>query len=316
MAEIEGKLYKVYTKKYKPGSRLWTQGLENEWLLGYLLLFPIFVILVGLIGYPFISTIIFSFQNKLIGVKESEWVGLDNYRYLLHNPIFLKTVVNSFVYTILGVGIKCLLGLTTATVLNQPIRFRNFFRTLLFAPWAIPAVMTALNFRWIYDDMNGVLNLMLVRYLGRKEFIYFLSDPKIVMFSVVAVVVWQGTPFYSMNFLAGMQAVPMELYEAAEIDGASAIQKFFYITIPSIRHVIAITVLLSTIWTANEVQFVYILTNGGPDYATQIFPNLALELFQGQHLLGRAVAVTLIFFPLFLVAIAFLTRKMLRQTEL
>ncbi|RMF89352.1 MAG: sugar ABC transporter permease, partial [Nitrospinota bacterium] len=203
-----------------------------------------------------------------------------------------------------------------ATVLNQPIRFRNFFRTLLFAPWAIPAVMTALNFRWIYDDMNGVLNLILVRYFGREEFIYFLSDPAIAMFSVVAVVVWQGTPFYSMNFLAGMQAVPVELYEAADIDGASAIQKFFYVTLPSIRHVIAITVLLSTIWTANEVQFVYLLTNGGPDYATQIFPNLALEIFQGQHLLGRAAAVTLIFFPLFLVAITLLTRKMLEQAEL
>ncbi len=289
--------------------------LEQEWILGYLLLLPIVVILAGLISYPFINTIIFSFQNKLLGVQESEWVGLDNYRRLLQSPIFLKTVLNSFIYTILGVGIKCLMGLITATVLNQPIRFRNFFRALLFAPWAIPAVMTALNFRWIYDDLNGVLNLILVRYFGREEFIYFLSDPRIAMFSVVAVVVWQGTPFYSMNFLAGMQAVPLELYEAADIDGASTIQKFFYITIPSIRHVIAITVLLSTIWTANEVQFVYLLTNGGPDYATQIFPNLALEIFQGQHLLGRAAAVTLIFFPLFLVAIALLTRKMLEQAE-
>lgn len=289
--------------------------LEQEWILGYLLLLPIVVILAGLISYPFINTIIFSFQNKLLGVQESEWVGLDNYRRLLQSPIFLKTVLNSFSYTILGVGIKCLMGLITATVLNQPIRFRNFFRALLFAPWAIPAVMTALNFRWIYDDLNGVLNLILVRYFGREEFIYFLSDPRIAMFSVVAVVVWQGTPFYSMNFLAGMQAVPLELYEAADIDGASTIQKFFYITIPSIRHVIAITVLLSTIWTANEVQFVYLLTNGGPDYATQIFPNLALEIFQGQHLLGRAAAVTLIFFPLFLIAIALLTRKMLEQAE-
>jgi len=316
MARVETELLKPYPEKRKRSHRGWTQGLENQTLLGYLLLFPIFIILIGLISFPFITTIAFSFQNKLVGVKESEWVGWDNYRELLHNPIFLKTVVNSFVYTLLGVGIKCAVGLTTATVLNQPIRFRNFFRALLFAPWAIPAVMTALNFRWIFDDMNGVLNLTLVRYFGRKEFIYFLSDPTIAMFSVIAVVVWQGTPFYSMNFLAGMQAVPAELYEAADIDGASSVQKFFYITIPSIRHVIAITVLLSTIWTANEVQFVYILTNGGPDYATQIFPNLALELFQGQHLLGRAAAVTLIFFPLFLIAITLLTRKMLRQTEL
>jgi multiple sugar transport system permease protein len=113
-----------------------------------------------------------------------------------------------------------------------------------------------------------------------------------------------------------MQAVPKDLYEAAEIDGASPAQKFFHITIPSIRNVIAITVLLSTIWTANEVQFVYILTNGGPDYGTKIFPNMALEIFQGQSLLGRASALTLVFFPPFLVAIVLLTRRMLRQTEI
>jgi ABC-type sugar transport system permease subunit len=132
---------------------------------------------------------------------------------------------------------------------------------------------------------------------------------------VIAVVVWAGTPFYAMSFLAGLQAIAKELYEAAEIDGASIVQQFVYITLPRLKTIFITTVMLSTIWTATNLQFVLILTKGGPANRTEIFPHLAYETALGARRLGMGAAVTLVFFPLLVVFIVFLTRRMLRERE-
>jgi ABC-type sugar transport system permease subunit len=128
-------------------------------------------------------------------------------------------------------------------------------------------------------------------------------------------VVWAGTPFYTMTFLAGLQAIPKELYEAAEIDGASIVQQFFYVTIPRLRTIFLTTVMLSTIWTATNLQFVYILTKGGPAGRTEIFPHLSYTLALGAFRLGMGAAVSLILFPLLVLLIVFLTRRMLRPVD-
>ena len=123
-----------------------------------------------------------------------------------------------------------------ALILDQERRFNNFFRTLLFVPWAIPIVIVSLNWRWIFDDLSGFLNNFLITFHITNNIISWLSDPSLAMGCVIAVVVWAGTPFYTMTFLAGLQAIPKELYEAAEIDGASIVQQFFYVTIPAAPH--------------------------------------------------------------------------------
>jgi multiple sugar transport system permease protein len=256
-----------------------------------------------------------TFQQKTAGAP-GRWIGLANYQELLANEVFIRTVWNTAVYTGVGVAVKFLVGLSMALVLNQERWCNNAFRTFLLIPWAIPTVITALNWRWIYDDASGLINNVLVRLNLVSESISWLSDPNLAMFSVILVVVWQGTPFFTMSFLAGLQSIPKELYEAAEIDGASLLQQFWYITIPRLRPIFITAAMLSTIWTSASVNFVYILTNGGPADRTQIFPTLSYNLaLGGAQRLGMGATVSLFFFPVLVFFIVLLTRRMLRERE-
>src|SRR5229473_5063859 len=217
----------------------WWKGKVQRFLtqdrtLGYLFLFPALLVIVGLVAYPFASAIVMTFQNKIAGAP-GRFIGLDNYRELLASEQFLRTVINTVIYTAVGVGIKFCLGLSMALVLNQERFCNNLFRSFLLIPWAIPTVMSALNWRWIFDDASGLINNVLVRLNMVDETISWLSNPNLAMGSVIAVVVWQGTPFFTMSFLAGLQAIPKELYEAAEIDGASVLQQFTNITLPRLH---------------------------------------------------------------------------------
>ena len=281
--------------------------------LGYLFLLPALLVILGLVAYPFVSAIIMTFQAKTAGAP-GRFIGLGNYRELLASEQFLRTVYNTFVYTIVGVGVKFCLGLSMALVLNQERFCNNLFRSFLLIPWAIPTVMSALNWRWIFDDASGLINNVLVRLNLIEETISWLSNPHLAMLSVLTVVVWQGTPFFTMSFLAGLQSIPKELYEAAEIDGASVLQQFRFITLPRLQPVFITAVMLSAILTSASIQFVYILTNGGPSDRTMIFPVLSYNLaLGGAQRLGMGATVSLFFFPVLVVFIIFLTRRMLRE---
>lgn len=288
--------------------------LRHETRLAYAILTPSLLVILGLVAYPFLAAIYLSLQNKMVGAP-GRFVGLDNYLELFRDEVFLRTAWNSVVYTAVGVGLKFVLGLTMALILDQERRFNNFFRTLLFVPWAVPVVIVALNWRWIYDDLSGFLNNFLITFHITSDIISWLSNPNLAMGCVIAVVVWSGTPFYAMTFLAGLQAIPKELYEAAEIDGASVVQQFRFVTVPRLRTIFLTTVMLSTIWTATNLQFVLILTRGGPASRTEIFPHLAFMTALGARRLGMGAAVTLVFFPVLVILILLLTRRMLRQVD-
>ena len=288
--------------------------LRQEAWLAYGLLTPTLLVIVFLVAYPFASAIYLSLQDKMVGAP-GRFVALDNYLDLLRDEVFLRTAWNSVLYTAVAIALKFVLGLTMALVLDQERRVNNVFRTLLFVPWAVPVVIVALNWRWIFDDLSGLLNNFLITFHLTSDIISWLSDPRLAMGCVIAVVVWSGTPFYSMTFLAGLQAIPKELYEAAEIDGASVVQQFFFVTVPRLRTIFLTTVMLSTIWTATNLQFVLILTRGGPASRTEIFPHLAYTTALGARRLGMGAAVSLVFFPLLVVLIILLTRRMLRQAD-
>ena len=296
------------------GSKI-SRFLLRDHTLGYLFLIPALVVVTGLVAYPFVNAVLLTFQAKTAGAP-GRWIGLDNYRELLNMDAFWITVYNTVFYTGLSVALKFVFGLGMALVLNQERLFNNFFRSFLLIPWAIPTVISALNWRWIYDDASGLINNVLVRLDLIEETISWLSDPHLAMFAVIAVVVWQGTPFFTMGFLAGLQSISKELYEAAEIDGATVLQQFRYITLPSLRPIFITVVMLSTIITAAGIQFVLVLTNGGPGYSTQIFPMLSYTLaLGGAQRLGMGATVSLFFFPAFVILIFFLTRRMLREKE-
>ncbi len=288
--------------------------LNDQRVIGTLFVMPALLVLAFVVVYPFLSAIWMSFQNKMVGAPAT-FIGFDNYVELFGDRHFLKTIKNTLVYTFFAVGLKFLLGLAMAMVLAQPRRLDFIYRTILFVPWAVPTIVAALSFRWIYDDFSGLLNNFLIAVVGMQDVISWLGDPNYAMASVIAVVVWSGTPFYTMSFLAGLKAIPKEMYEAARIDGANVWQEFWYVTIPQMRKVFTIVVMLSTIWTSTNLVIVQILTNGGPANTTQILPNLAYKYALLASRLGIGSAVNMIFFPILAVLIYILSRRMLSERE-
>jgi ABC-type molybdate transport system permease subunit len=196
-------------------------------------------------------------------------------------PTFRNSVKVSSVYTIAAVGIKLVFGMIAALVLREALPPRNFWRMLLFLPWCVPVVINAYTWRWIYDDLSGVLSQSLLRWGLTDHYIFWLASPSLALKSVIAVEVWQGTPFYMMTFLPGLAAIPTELYEAAAVDGAGALRRFVHVTFPSLMPVIIIVVLLSTIWTVNNMQIVYVLTRGGPNGAFDPIDVRGYVVFKG-----------------------------------
>ena len=293
-----------------------TRLFGRDWRIAWLFLLPLTVVLVGLVTYPFLAGIVLSLQRKVVG-EPATWVGLRNYRDLLVGDQYASTFWNSVrvsvVYTAAAVAAKLVLGMCMALLLNERFRGRTLMRAVLFLPWAVPTVIVALTWPWIYDgSLYGLINYVRVEYFGQEELVQFLSDPRLALWSVIVVAVWQGTPFYTMMFLAAMQAIPSEQYEAAALYGANVFRRFSDITLPSLRPAIVVTALLSTIWTANSINFVFVLTRGGPVDATMTFPMLAYEAgIAGARQLGLAAAVSVLFFPIFIVAIFFLTKRML-----
>jgi multiple sugar transport system permease protein len=271
-----------------------------------------------LIAYPFVSAILLSFQAKLVG-SPGVWVGLKNYEDLLFgrdlSAQFLQSVRVSFFFTFAAIAMKFVLGLSMALLLHEQFAGRTFVRALFFLPWAIPGLIAGLTWKWMYDGSSvGLLNMIVLRLGLTGELIQWLANYDLALWAVVVAVVWASTPFWAMMLLAGLQAIPPELYEAAEIDGAGVLGRFRHITLPGLTSIIIITAMLSTIWTATSINFVYVLTNGGPAGATMTFPLLAYQIgVAGAQRLGTGATISLIFFPLFLVMIYFLTKRMLAE---
>ncbi|HXG03603.1 MAG TPA: sugar ABC transporter permease, partial [Candidatus Binatia bacterium] len=286
--------------------------LGPDWRLGYLFVLPIVALVLALVAYPFVSAIYLSLTRKYVGLP-AVFVGLDNYVRLAADGFFRRAVVNSFIFTFTSVALKFALGMVMALALTAPIRFRSALTGILLVPWVAPTAVSALNFLWIYDYSLGVLNYLLVRVLGvLPQGVGWLSEPGTAMASVIAVNVWRGFPFFGLSFLAGMKAIPAELYEAAAVDGAGAWQRFRHVTLPGLRTIALVVVLLSTIWTFNDFQIVYILTRGGPGGATQVLPVFTYEVAFGAQRLGEAAAVALTMLPPLAVVIVLLSRFMRR----
>jgi multiple sugar transport system permease protein len=287
--------------------------LGPDWQLGWLLVAPVVIIVTALLIYPFLDAILLSFQERFIG-KTGTWVGLANYAALFADATtpWVKAAVTTLVVTGGAIGIKFLVGMTMACVLNQDLPARNLLRGVMFLPWAVPAVVAAYVWRFMFDT-TGPINGAIATFGFLDDYIYFFNDAKLAVPALIVVIVWAGTPFWTMNFLAGMQAISGELYEAAEIDGASTIQRFWNITLPGLQPVILVTALLSTIWTSANLTPIFVLTNGGPNYATTTVPLLSYFVAIPGHQLGMGAAIAMTMVPFYLVLVLFLTRRMLRQ---
>jgi ABC-type sugar transport system permease subunit len=316
MAAIPGVRQQPALSIATPRRSPFVRALGRDWKIAWLFLLPLLLILIGLVAYPFVAGILLSFQHKVVG-EAATWVGLRNYEELLvgeqYSATFWNSVRVSILYTGAAVAVKLVLGMCMALLLNERFRGRTLMRAVLFLPWAVPTIIVALTWRWIYDGSpSGLINFIRIEYFQQDTLIQFLANPSLALWSVVVVAIWQGTPFYTMMFLAAMQAIPGEQYEAAALDGANVFRRFSDITLPSLVPAITITALLSTIWTANSINFIFALTRGGPVGATMTFPMLAYEVgIAGARQLGLAAAVSVLFFPFFIIAIYLLTKRML-----
>ena len=296
----------------RPGAWL-RHRLGADWHLGYLFVLPMAVMVLALVAYPFCYAVYLSLTQKYVGVPPV-FVGFENYVRLAGDGFFRRAAWNSFVFTFASVGFKLALGMVMALVLTSRIRYRNLFTGLLLIPWVAPTVVSALNFLWIFDASLGVLNYLLVKVFHiLPQGVGWLSEAGTAMASVIFVNVWRGFPFFGISFLAGLKAIPGELYEAAAVDGASVLQRFRHVTLPSLRNIVIIVSLLSTIWTFNDFGIVYILTKGGPGGATQVLPVFTYEMAFGAQRLGEAIAVALYMLPALAAVIIVLSRYMRRS---
>ena len=287
---------------------------QSERLLGYATLVPAFFFVFGLIIYPAFWGVYYSFTDKVVG-KVEHFVGLDNFFWVLRWPDFGLMILNTIVMTVVAVAIKAVVGMTMALALNEDVRYRAFVRALMFLPWTVPSFVAGLIWRWLYDDQNGLFNWALLNLHLISAPISWLGTNATAMPALISVLVWKGFPFFGIAYLAGLQAIPAEQYEAAQVDGANVLQRFRYITLPGLQHVMLITVMLSTIWTANTFDLVYLMTGGGPSNATQVFTLLTVQLGIQNGRIGEAATVPLLAMPFFAGLIVILTHYMLHREE-
>lgn len=275
---------------------------ENETSFGYLLLVPTLVIVFGLIGYPFLTSVYYSFTDKAIGMAADEvsFVGFKNFQSLIGDRIYRKALINTFNFTITAVIFKILLGLMMALVLNEITRFKRFFRAIFLLPWVIPTSLSVLGWLWMFDPQFSVITYVL-QWLGFVEpgvWIPWKADPDLAMAAVQTVNIWRGAPFFGMMILAALMTVPKDLYEAAVVDGANWLQQFRYITFPFIIPVLVVAMLFSFVRTMGDFQIVWILTNGGPFDSTQLIATRAYQVaIQGAKETGLGSAIAVSIFP-------------------
>jgi ABC-type sugar transport system permease subunit len=260
------------------------------------------------IAVPVISTIVFLFipmivsfwwsLNDFSGIQAATFVGLKNYIQLFTaDKIFIKTLVNTTLFVLMGMGIGPTLGLLTALLLNQKVRFQTFFRTAYYLPVMTSLVVVSTIWVMLYNR-NGLLNSVLAGLgLGKLG---WLSDPRVSLVSVAIASIWQGFGFETVIFLAAMQSIPRELYEAAMMDGADSYQRFWYITLPSLRHVIVFIYIYGIIGSYQVFDQIYVMTSGGPVYSTSTIVHYLFTKFMDLRL-GYASAIAYILFAILVV---------------
>ena len=268
----------------------------------WLFVLPAIIIVLALFVYPIISSFYFSFTNKNLIRPTYDFVGLDNYIAVLKDKGFWNAFLNSLKWTIFSLGGQLLVGFIAALALNKVKHLKGFYKTLLIIPWAFPSIVIAFSWQWILNGVYGFLPNILVQLGLCDTPPQFLTDRVLAFVVLVFINIWFGAPMIMVNVLAALQTVPQDQYEAAEIDGAKGWQSFLYITVPHIKVVTGLLVVLRTVWIFNNFDLIYLITGGGPAGATQTVPVYAYDMGWGTKLLGKSSAVTVLLF-IFLMAV-------------
>ncbi len=288
--------------------------LGRDWKIAYLFVLPMVLLMAGLIFWPFISAILMSTTTFNFLTGDTNQVGLRNYERLYVNSDYLLSLSNTINFTFWSLSIKFVTGMTIAMILHSKLPWRNLLSAIMLLPWIVPEIVTALAWKSIYDPLFGGLNPILQGAGLIDKPLGWLSDSNLALGSVIAVNVWKGIPFFTLLLLAGLKAIDTELYESAEVDGANAVQRFRYITLPGMRYVILVVLLLSFISTFNQFGLIFLMTGGGPSGATRLYSILAYEKAIGSLQYGPGSAIALSVAPL-MAFLIYLLAKYMRYDE-
>lgn len=278
-------------------------------ILGAMLIAPTIIVFSAVIVYPLVSAIYLSLFSIYTPTMEGEWAGLDNYRQLLASGEFWRSLLNNFVWTAGTLTLQMVFGISVALLLHQNLVFRSLARSLVLFPYFLSTVVAVLVWRWLFNDLYGVLNHMLM-WAGLIDMpVDWLGSMPNAMVSLVFVGAWKYFPFVVIAVLARLQSIPDELYEAATIDGAGPFARFTDITLPQLKDVLIVIVLLRTIWDFKEFDLIYLLTGGGPIISTQTLPLMVYKEAFALNQMGAASAVAVVMMLIMLIFMTVYLRK-------
>lgn len=272
------------------GAAVWRgAGLRRERFHGYLFIAPAFLLLAAIILYPLIH----AFQTSLHRTRglRIDFIGLGNYEKVLAEPAFWDSLAVSFAFTGIAVALHVALGLALALLLNEVRFLKTAIRIAFLTPWMVAPAIGAIIWMWLLEPQFGVVNYLLRSAGLISEYQVWLGEPALAFGSIVAVDVWRGVPFIMLLMLAGLQGIPREQYEAAEIDGATSRQRFRYVTLPNLRYLLIVASTLDFINTIRHFDIIKVMTQGGPARATEVLPVLLYNRAFLANRFGEAAAI-------------------------
>lgn len=312
-SDTKNRYYRVNTLA-KYSNRLRT----SDTLFALLLMAPALIVITVVVVYPLTRSIVLSFQSYDLTspATQGQWIGLRHYINLFNNEFYRQSWKHALVYGIGTVLGQFIVGFSFAILLNQAIKFQNWFRGIYLLPWVIPPIAAALLWWWIFDLSHGVLNLTLKQFGVITEYIPWISNPDIAMYSVIMAAIWRWFPFDMVMLLAGLQTVDNELLDAAAVDGANRIKQFIHVVLPHMRNIIIVVLLLTTIWSFQEFTLIWGITKGGPVYATRTLNLFIYQTAFDFFRMGEAAAAGVVWLLFLLILAIIVVRFGLKEFEL
>ncbi|MBP1657252.1 MAG: transporter permease subunit [Bacteroidetes bacterium] len=281
----------------------------------YLLLFPALLFTVFVLAYPLAQNLFNSFHSVSLVRGTGDWVGFGNFEKVFQDAVFWLAFWNTLVYATVGTVLALVIGLAFALLLNLKIGpITSVMNVIYTIPWVISPVVAGFAWKWLLNDNFGIVNHWLVSLGLINEEITWLGSADTALACVIIARLWQFYPFAMVMFLAGLQSIPHDQYEAAAVDGATAFQKFFHITLPNLQSVTAVLLLLGTIWSFNDFNIVFVMTRGGPINASMVLPVLVREFSFVQFDLGKGSALSIVIFFL-LISLSLVYLKIISRRE-
>jgi multiple sugar transport system permease protein len=279
--------------------------MERRGFLATLLVSPAVLVIAALVGAPLVLAAYLSFTDAQAGSLTGRWVGLANFRNALHDPIFRGALWHTFLFALISQVVVIVCAGLLAHALVRKFRGRWVFRFFILLPWAAPIALTAIGFLWFYDPQASIFNWFLIKLhlVDPQHLPNWLGTPKAAMSSIITVQAWRTIPFATVIFIAGISSIPEEVDDAAAIDGATGLRKFWFVSLPLQLPIALVAILFGIIFTATDMIVPFILTNGGPFNSTQVLTTYAFQTGINAGNIGEGAAIALFMLPVLAIVV-------------